>query len=362
MIALVTGATGFIGGALAASLADVGWEVRVLVRPSGRVRLTGAERYRVFEAELSGPTGVLEEAAAGCDVVFHAASIRDRWGTSPEEYRRVNVEGTRCLLAAATGRATRFVYVSSVGVLGWPRTDNIDESFPIDVRPGQADYHGTKAAGEQVVRTWPGDLKRVVVRPTITYGPGDRDGMLTRLISLVARGRFLRIGRGVNHFHLTYIGDLLSGLMLAGAHPSAPGETFILAGPRSIAVREMLALIEPSLGVMPRSLYLPDVVARPCAWAVEAAYRALSALRLPLPGSGPPVTPPKLNVLCAHRSFSSGKAARLLGYAPRTDYPEGLTHTLAWMRAAGLLTTRHGPATAQQPAERAPSCLVRSQG
>jgi dihydroflavonol-4-reductase len=358
MIALVTGATGFIGGALATSLAADGWEVRVLVRPSGRARLAGAERYRVFEADLSGPAPVLEEAAAGCDVVFHAASIRDRWGTSPEEYRRANVEGTRLLLAAATGRAARFVYVSSVGVLGWPGVDGIDESFPLSVRPGEADYHGTKAAAEQLVRMWPGELKKVVVRPTITYGPGDRDGMLTRLIGMVAHGRFLRIGRGENHFHLTYIDDMVRGLVLAGTHQAAPGETFILAGPRSLAVREMVALVEQHLGLTPRTLYLPETLARPAAWAVESLWKLGAAIRLPLPVGGPPVTPTKLNILCAHRSFSSDKAARLLGYAPQADYQEGLIRTLAWMRESGLLPAPHGAATARPISERPASSLI----
>ena len=192
MIALVTGAAGFIGGSLADSLSASGWEVRVLVRPSSRTRVRGSEQYRVFEADLAGSARVLEEAVAGCDVVFHAAAIRDRWGTSPEEYRRVNVEGTRRLLVAAAGRAPRFVYISSVGVLGWPGVDGIDESFPVDVRPGEIDYHGTKAAAEQLVRAGRAGVETVIVRPTITYGPGDADGMLTRLITLIARGRFVR--------------------------------------------------------------------------------------------------------------------------------------------------------------------------
>jgi nucleoside-diphosphate-sugar epimerase len=333
--------------------------------------LAGAERYRVFEADLAGPAPVgarspdrttIEEAAAGCDVVFHAAAIRDRWGTAPEEYRRANVEGTRLLLAAATGRAARFVYVSSVGVLGWPGTNRIDESFPVKVRPGEADYHGTKAAAERLVRGWPGGLETVVVRPTITYGPGDRDGMLTRLVGLIARGRFVRIGRGENHFHLTYIDDLVRGLVLAGTHPAAAGATFILAGPRSIAVRDLLALIAHALGRMPRALYLPEALARPAAWAVESLYRAARALRLPLPGSGPPVTPAKLNVLCAHRSFSSARAARLLGYAPRIDYPEGLTRTLAWMGEVGLLPAPHAAARAAHSTRRPSSSLARFHG
>src|SRR5262249_50001087 len=158
-----------------------------------------------------------------------------------------------------------------------------------------------------------------------------RDGMLTRLIGLVAGGRFVRIGRGANHFHLTYIDDLVRGLILAGTHPAAAGETFILAGPRSIAVRELVALIERSLGLPPRSVSLPEPLARPAAWAIEPAWRAARSLGLPLPGSGPPVTPTRLNILCAHRSFSSAKAASRLGYEPRVDYWDGLGLTMAWM-------------------------------
>ena len=337
MIALVTGATGFIGGSLAAGLSASGWEVRVVVRASSGTRLRGSERYRVFEADLADSSGVLEEAVAGCDVVFHVAAIRDRWGTSPEEYRRVNVEGTRRLLATAAGRSRRFVYVSSVGVLGWPGVDGIDESFPVDVRPGQIDYHGTKAAAEQLVRAWREGVETVVVRPTITYGPGDEDGMLTRLVRLIARGRFVRIGRGENRLHLTYIDDIVQGLILSGTRPSASGETFILAGPGPILVRELIGQIAEALGFDPPLLYLPECVARQIAWGVEVVYRVARGFGPLQPRSSPPVTSDKLNVLCAHRSFSSAKAAWLLGYAPRVDYPAGLTSTLAWMRQTQLL-------------------------
>ena len=143
MKALVTGATGFIGGALAAGLAEQGWEVRVLVRPASRNKLAQPDRYHVIEADLDADAGLLREAVAGCDVVFHAAAIRNRWGTSADEYRRANVEGTRRLLDAAIGQARRFVYVSSVGVLGYPGVQGIDESFPTDAhcRQGRLPQH-----------------------------------------------------------------------------------------------------------------------------------------------------------------------------------------------------------------------------
>ncbi|MBV9125405.1 MAG: NAD-dependent epimerase/dehydratase family protein [Planctomycetes bacterium] len=337
MKALVTGATGFIGGALAAGLVEAGWSVNVLVRASSRQRLANAQRFHLVEADLGEETADLRPALEGCDVVFDAAAIRDRWGTSREGYRRTNAEGTRRLLQAACGRARRFVYVSSVGVLGFPGVQGIDESFPVATHSTKVDYHSTKAEAEQVVLAHGERLETLVVRPTITYGPGDADGMLTRLIDLIARGRFVRVGHGGNHFHLTYIDDLVRGLILAGTHESAPGKTFILAGPASIAVREMIGLIDRALGLPPHRFYLPETPARALAWGVECLYRAGSALGVPSLKGSPPITRDKIDILCRHRGFSSARAAGVLGYSPRVSYPEGLARTLAWMTETGRL-------------------------
>ncbi len=171
----------------------------------------------------------------------------------------------------------------------------------------------------------------MIARPTITYGPDDADGMATRLIDMIARGRFVRVGRGVNHVHLTYIDDMVHGLILAGAHAAAAGQTFILAGPRSIAVRDLVALIEQSLGLPSPNIYIPEVVARPLAWGLESLYRLASAVTTADRLGCPPITRDKIDTLCIHRGFSSAKAANLLGYFPRVDYEEGLAHTLAWM-------------------------------
>ncbi len=155
--------------------------------------------------------------------------------------------------------------------------------------------------------------------------------MATRLIDMIARGRFLRVGRGQNHVHLTYIDDIVGGLILTGTHPAAAGQTFILAGPRSIAVRDLVARIEQSLGLAPRVVYIPEAVARPLAWGVECLYRLASVVTKPSRLGCPPVTRDKIDTLCVHRGFSSAKAANVLGYVPRVDYDEGLAHTLAWM-------------------------------
>lgn len=348
MKALVSGATGFIGGALAAALCAEGWEVNLLVRPASRERLRAKnwpvlspDSYNLFLADLSSDTfensATIQEAVQGCDLVFHAAAIRDRWGTSPDVYRRTNVNGTRHILEASLGRVKRFVHVSSVGVLGFPRVLDIDETFPIRTEIGKVGYHTTKAEAEQVVSACSENIETVIVRPTITYGPGDADGMLTRLIEMISRGRYVQVGRGENHFHLTYIDDLVNGLILAGTHPAAAGETMILAGPQSISVRELISQIEGRLGRRPGRVYLPEGFARWTARGIEAAYRLGASLSIPVLNRVPPVTQDKINTLCVHRGFSSARAARLIGFEPKVGYTEGLEKTMAWMVQEGRL-------------------------
>jgi dihydroflavonol-4-reductase len=355
MRAFVTGATGFIGGALAAHLANQGWEVRVLARPASRNKLANPDRYTIVEGDLESSATILQEAAAGCDIVFHVAAIRNHWGVRADEYRRANIEGTRRLLDACIGQARRFVFVSSVGVFGSPGVSGIDESFPTDVHGGAVHYHSTKAVAESLVRERGGDIEVVVARPTITYGPGDSDGMVTRLAAMILRGRFVRVGRGANHVHLTYIDDIVRGLTLAGTHAAAAGQTFILAGPESIAIRDFVARIEAALGLAPRTVYIPEAVARPVAWAVECFYRAAAAVTKSRRLGCPPVSRDKIDTLCVHCGFSSAKATNLLGYVPHVGYDEGLSRTFAWMVEEGLMK----PAPSRQtPVLSSPSSTI----
>lgn len=337
MKALVTGATGFIGSALASALVEAGWHVNVLIRPNSRNKLAGAERFEVFEADLTKDRARLREAVVDSEVVFHAAALRDRWGTTIQDYYQVNVEGTRRLLEASIGRARRFVHLSSVGVFGKHGLLGINENFPLYPPSDKVGYHGSKAESERIVQAKNGEIETVIVRPTIIYGPGDQDGMLPRLIDLIARGKFVRIGQGGNHFHLTYIDDLVHGLIQAAIRPDASGQTFILAGKESIAVGEFITMIEMALGRSPSRLYLPESLARPVAEVIELLYQAVADLRILGLRITPPVTPDKIDTLCIHRGFSYDKAKCYLGYTPRVDYEEGLARTLKWMAESGRL-------------------------
>ncbi len=326
--AFISGASGFIGGALAAHLHSRGWRVTAGVRPGSEAKLPDGHPYRVTAAPLKG----IPPAALRGQVVFHAAAIRNRWGTPPSRYHEINVEGTRALLqAAAAGGARRFVYLSSVGVYGWPGLAMMDESTPLDDSPAVTPYHRSKIAAEGVVRTFADRLETVIVRPTITCGPGDRDGMLTRLLAMLRAGRFLPVGRGGNTIHLTDIADLCRGLELAGTHPAAPGETFILSGPQPVRVRDLLEEACALLDVRLPPVFLPVPLALAAGWGMAGLYRGLHLLSEPL------ITPEKVRNLTAQRGFSHAKAARLLGYRPQISIEETLRRTLAWMQAENLL-------------------------
>jgi nucleoside-diphosphate-sugar epimerase len=340
--AFITGATGFIGGALAADLYEAGWEVRLLARPSSLSRLASPERYSIIEGDLSRPNPELGRYLEGCNVLFHAAAIRDRYGTSEEEYFRVNVAGTNHLLEAALGRVGRFVHISSVGVYGSPGVLGINENFPLAPGSGKAGYHSSKAAAEEVVMERSADIDIVVARPTITYGPGDTDGMVTRLIAMIAAGKFIRVGNGQNHFHLTYISDMVQGLKLTGVHPLAPGQDFILAGPSPICSGHFVRLVEQMLGKHPASFYIPESLARPAAQLIEFVYRLGRQAHLSGFEGAPPVTQDKIDTMCLQRSFSSQKAQNLLGYKPRIGYSDGLKDTMKWMVSTRLLNLPGG--------------------
>jgi nucleoside-diphosphate-sugar epimerase len=333
MRALVTGATGFIGGNLANHLLSMGWEVNLLVRREQETlneRLPGSRQITgIFGQDQAEK---LQAAVSGCDVVFHTAAIRNRWGTPPEAYRAVNVSGTEELLKASDGLARRFVYVSSVGVYGYPGVLNINETFPVVDFANVHDYHSSKAAAEHAVRTHTGQIETVIIRPTITYGPGDESGMITRLIAMVSAGRFFQVGNGENFLHLTHIDDLISCLVLAGVHPAASGQTFNAAGPEPVRFRDLVHIIAEQTRKKTSKLFLPGSIANLAGFCIEGLLRLLGN-----PNITPPISRQMVKTVCENRSFDAGKASRLLGYRPVIMMQEGIHRTIEWMNATSRL-------------------------
>jgi dihydroflavonol-4-reductase len=327
---LVTGATGFTGGHLAATLARRGYEVRALVRPRSRERF---DRSAVAASGVTARAGdltdarALDDATSGVDVVYHIAATYREAGQPDAAYRDVNVRGTENVLnAALKGGARRVVHCSTGGVHGHIQHPPATEDAPL--APGDI-YQETKLEAEQLAReygrTHPLDV--VVARPIGIYGPGD-----TRFLKMfrgLARGRFPMLGSGDVFYHLTFIDDLVEGFRLCGEVPAAAGRTYVLAGPRYTTLEELVRLIARELRVPPPKVHLP-------VWPFWTAGLLCEMVCIPL-RIEPPLYRRRVDFYTKSRAFDTTRARTELGYAPQVDLEEGIRRTATWYREQGLL-------------------------
>lgn len=335
MKAVITGATGFLGGAVARQLIEEGVDVHVLAQASSdRHRLDG---YPVtwLTGDITVPE-TLDQVFDGADWIIHAAGMLGRAGISEDTYRLVNAEGARNVFAAMTaaraaGRISadaRLLHLSSAGVLGpLPRRGNgseIDEAAPL--APSNA-YERSKALAENYAREYIlSGLPVVVARPEFVYGPGDIH--VLGLFQAIRRGAFFYIGNGMNTCHPTYIDDLVEGLLLC-LKQGRLGETYQITGPRPVTFRELAETIAHELGVKPPRLRVPRTVAWLGAAGLEGAGK-LTGRTVPLSRTG-------VAFFSENRRSTYGKAHRELGYTPQVDLAQGVARSVTWYRAEGLI-------------------------
>ena len=322
---LVTGATGFTGGNLCRRLAAAGENVVAFVRPSPRVEPLRALGIECREVDIKNADDV-KRHFDGIDRVYHIAAAYRAEHVDIQEFFRVNVEATRNLLEAAReAGARRFVHASTVGVQGEITEPPADEDYRF--APGDH-YQESKKEGELLARSYADKgLPVAVVRPVGIYGPGD-----TRFLKLfrpINKKMFVMIGSGESLYHMTYIDDLVEGIILAGTRPEAVGEVFTIGGEGYTTLRELTDAIadvlgrpRPFLRVPYRPVYLASVLC-------ENICRPL--------GIAPPLYPRRVEFFSKSRAFSIEKAKRMLGYAPKVGLREGLARTAAWYRQQGLI-------------------------
>jgi len=352
MKVVLTGATGFVGGAVARRLAAGGADVHALVLPSSdRARLAGCP-VTFHTGDITDPaslSGLFDDAMW----VIHAAGMLGRAGVSEASYNRINAEGVGHVLAAVervwqagrTAPGLRVLHVSSAGVLGPVRTTSderrttsgapldsslatrhpsLDETSPL--APSNA-YERSKALGEEVAAGYAREgLPLVVARPEFIYGPGDLH--VLGLFRAIRRGVFFYVGDGTNTCHPTYVDDMVDGL-LACLERGAPGAIYHIAGPRPLPFRELAETIAAELGAPPPRLRVPV----PLAWLGAAALEAAGKLA----GRTPPLSRTGVAFFSESRRSTYARAERELGFTPRVDLREGVARTVAWYRAEGLL-------------------------
>lgn len=322
----LTGASGYTGGRLLQALIARGNEVSALVRPTSVTAALTESGARLVAGDLAD-RAALERLAAGCEAVVHVAAVYRTAGHKDAYYREVNVGGTERLLeAAAAAGARRFVHTSTVGVLGHVRHPPADETSPL--APSDI-YQRTKAEAETLALGFGRrrGLPVAVVRPAAIYGPGET--RLLKLFRAIARGRYAVVGSGRPCYHPVYIDDLVQGYLLALERPEAVGEAFIIGGPEYLSQRELAAVIARHTGGRILPVRIP---AAPLKWAGAVC----EAVCVPF-GLEPPLHRRRVDFWTKNRAFSIEKARRLLGYAPRVGFEEGVARTVAWYRKEGWL-------------------------
>jgi nucleoside-diphosphate-sugar epimerase len=306
--AFVTGGSGFVGGALIERLRREGWDVRALARSE-----RAAERVRELGAEpVMGDLDDLH--VEDCEVAFHAAAKVEEFG-DPADFDRVNVQGTRNVVAACrAGGVRRLVHVSTEAALmaGQPLV-NVDETAPL--RPDSPVlYSSSKAKAEEIVRG--ADLETVVVRPRFVWGRGDTS-LLPTIIEMVRSGRFRWVGGGRHLSATTHIDNTVEGLWLAATKAPAGGVYFVTDG-EPVVFREFLTKMLGTQGVEIPNKSVPPGVARVAAAASERIWRLLKR-----PGS-PPLTRFAVWVSSQECTIDISRAERELGYRPIMSREQGL--------------------------------------
>jgi nucleoside-diphosphate-sugar epimerase len=324
--ALVTGATGFLGGALVARLLEDGVPVRALVRDPGRARELRDEGVHTVVGDVTDPAAV-DAAVDGVTTVYHFAGKLLQPGARPDDYRRTHVDGTALLLerSAAEPALARFVHCSTTGVLGITGAQPAAEDAPF--RPTNV-YERTKAMAEAAVRAAAdGGLPVAIVRPGLVYGPGDLH--LAGFFRAVLRRQFRPIGPRPVWLHPIYISDMTEAVVRCGRDPAALGECFHIAGPEPVTLDELAAVIAEAAGTdLPRGR-IPMPAARAVASVGSALPRRIRRAA--------PLTRSRLEFLTHSRVYDVSKAERVLGFTAATDLRTGVRAAIEWYRRYGYL-------------------------
>jgi dihydroflavonol-4-reductase len=328
--ALVTGATGFVGAAVARALLADGWEVRALVRAGSDRSNLRALPLEAAVGDLTDPES-LDRAVTACAAVFHVAADYRLGARDPEQLYRTNVEGTRNILTAARRAGVeRSIYTSSVATMGIP-PDGIpgDEATPVALEAMIGHYKRSKFLAERAVLDEArAGLPVVIVNPSTPVGPGDVKPTPTgQLVLDAACGRMpAYVDTGLNIVH---VDDVARGHLLAFER-GVVGERYILGG-KDMSLREILAEISRLVGRDPPRVRLPYAAVLPIAYVAEAFSR--------VSGRAGRVTLEGVRMSRKRMFFSSAKAQRELGYTWRPPV-EAFADAVKWFRGRGLLPDR----------------------
>jgi nucleoside-diphosphate-sugar epimerase len=324
---LVTGASGFLGSHVAEQLSHAGHEVVALVRKSSNRKFLETLPNVSFAYGAVEDAASVHEATRGVDAIVHSAGLVKARDVG--EFEKINVDGTKNLLAAAQKLPAikRFVFVSSLAAVG-PSSDG--SPVTLDREPNPVTHYGrSKLRAEQAVIEAKNELPVTVIRPPMIYGP--RDNETFAFFQTVARRVLPYLGDGRNTLSVVYVGDCASACVRAIFADVPSGSVYFVEDGKVYVWRDMLAELEEVLERRALVRFaIPFFVLRGAAVASEGYGK--------LRGKAVMLTRDKINELSApHWVCDSQKTRTELGWTPQVGWREGAKRATEWYRQEGWL-------------------------
>ncbi|MCB9459459.1 MAG: NAD(P)-dependent oxidoreductase [Anaerolineaceae bacterium] len=320
----VTGATGFLGGALVRRLAADGAQVKALARNPDRADyIRGLDGVEIVKGDVTEPDS-LARHIPGVEIVFHVAAIA--FGNM-EKQRAVNVEGTRNVaMAASQAGVGRLVHVSTVSVYGYHNQGLVTEDRP--QVPGTPPYNRTKSLAEAALKQIADahDLAYSIIRPSMIYGP--RSTFWTKqFFGLAKRKPTIFIGKGQGNCYPIYVDDVVDLMTVLATHPAAVSEAFNCSPDPAPTWRAFMGAYQRLAGHS-SWLGIPESVAIIAAPVIE--------FFLKLRGE-PQDLPALIDQMIGETTYSTEKARTLLNWQPQVSLEEGVNRCVPYLREEGLL-------------------------
>ena len=323
MRAVVTGASGFLGGRLTQMLAARGDAVTILARATSDLRHLSSTPVRVVRGDLLDRPA-LQEAVRGATHIFHCAACSTDWAPK-QTYIDANVVGTRNVIAAAqeVPGLERLVHVSTTDVYGYPETPCTEDHGLVDTG---LPYNQTKVQGEQAVWSASRDhgLPVTIIRPATIYGPRGKDFTLD-MAKLLRQRLMAYIDAGSAPGGFAYVDNVAQAMLDAATAPQTVGEAYNIADGTGATWKQYLTLFAGQLGASAPWMDLSFRTAMSIAGVMESPHRHLG-----LPGR-PLLTRHAVYLLGRNQEFPMAKAQASFGFAPAVGLEEGIRRSVAWL-------------------------------
>jgi nucleoside-diphosphate-sugar epimerase len=333
MKALVTGGTGFLGGALVRRLYGLGWDITALGRNASKIGQLNRAGINAFPLDLKDKDG-MTDAFKDQEIIFHCAALPSPWGNF-EKFYQANVIGTRNVVqACAANNIKRLVYVSTPSIyFDYNSRTDVKENDTLP-EPVSA-YAATKLlAEEEIDKGFANGLATVSIRPRAIFGPGDTV-IFPRLIPRLQSGRLPILGDGENVVDLTYVDNVVDALLLCAESPSNTlGKKYNISNGEPIKIWKLVERICTELGLQAPKRNISYKTAYAAASMLESIYTLIPT------HPEPPLTRVSVSMMANSTTLNISAAKNELGYQPKVSVDEGFDKFMQWWKETRSLRAR----------------------